>query len=98
MSKKIFDIFTEENSQIKPANSIFDPIPTQIESNIICTTHPTKKALGYFAAASVARKYHYFNWVHTGKKIYSHNVDSIPGGFESSGSDSAVAPGFWIYP
>ncbi len=98
VSKKIFDIFSEENSQIKPVNSIFDPIPTQIESNITCTSNKTRMALGYFAAASVARKFHYFNWVHTGTKIYSHNVDSIHGDFEPSGTDSAVAPVFWINP
>ncbi len=96
--KRIFDIFTEENSQIKPANSIFDPIPTQLETNITCTSNPAKKSLGYFAAASIVRKFHYFYWNSTSPKIYSFNVDSLPKGYLPTGVDSAVPPSFWIRP
>ncbi len=97
VSNKIYQIFTEENTQTQPVNSIFDPIPTQLTSNIKCTSDTTKSVFGYFNAASVIRGYHYFLWVHGFDKIYSYKVDSLPPGITDSGLDTAAAPSFWFY-
>jgi len=97
--KMIYEIFTQENAQTKPSNSIFDPIPTQLGTNIKCTSDPSKNVLGYFAAASVARIYHHFCWVHPNKHISSKDLDSIPKVFEpATPPDSTGPPNFWVFP
>lgn len=94
--KKIYEIFTQENAQTKPSNSLFDPIPTQIVSNIKCTSNPSVTVLGYFATASVIRKYHYFYY---SNRVYSKELDSIPKVFiPDSSPDSAITPNFWVFP
>ncbi len=97
VSNKIYQIFTEENTQTQPANSIFDPVPTQLTSNIKCTSDTTKSVFGYFNAASVIHEYHYFFWVHVFDKIFSYKIDSMPPGIVNSGSDTVIAPSFWFY-
>lgn len=98
VSKEIYQIFTEENSQTKPVNSIFDPIPTQLETNIKCTSDTTQSVLGYFNAASVIKNYHFFLWAEGFDKIYSYKIDSLPTTITPAGIDTNAAPGFWFYP
>ena len=94
VQKKLYRIFTEENSQTKPANSIFDPIPTQLESNIKCTSDTTKSVLGYFNAASVVYGYHFF-LLTLSHKIYSHKIDFLPSYIDPTGVDTSAPPNFW---
>jgi hypothetical protein len=96
LSKRIYEIYVQLNSQTKPENSIFDPIPTRIESNIACTNDPSRTVLGYFGAAAVARKTYYFNWNESG--IKQKNVDSMPVLEYSEGCSDNIPPAFWINP
>jgi len=100
--KEIYEIYTEENDQGKPTNSLFDPIPTQIESNIVCTSNSSIQVLGYFSAYSIVRKYGYFYWIEGSGIITTKTLDSIPSDIPSSGSIADTAgvgiPNFWIFP
>ena len=94
VSKEIYQFFSEENSQTTPANSIFDPIPTQLGSNIKCTSNSTQSVLGYFNAASVTHAYQFFNYPSFSSRANTHQLGSWPSGVTSSGADSH-APLFW---
>ncbi len=60
VSKKIYQIFSEESAQKVPSNTIFDPIPTQLSTNIKCVSDTPQTVFGYFAAASVVHRYQFF--------------------------------------
>jgi len=98
LSKEIYQIFSEENLQTTPTNSIFDPIPTQLESNIKCTSNSSQSILGYFNAASVTHAYQYFMFPYYPKNIYSYKIVSLPSNIPNSGVDTTFAPGFWQSP
>jgi len=93
VSKEIYKIFSEENTQTTPSNSIFDPIPTQLESNIKCTSNSAQSVLGYFNAASVAHAYQFFNYPHFSSRATTHKLDTWPSGIPSSGAGGP--PWFW---
>jgi hypothetical protein len=96
VSKIIYQIYTEENSQTAPDNTLFDPTPTQLETNIKCTSDSGQNVLGYFSAASVKHNYHFFLWVKGEKNINSFNIDTIPSNIPSLGVDSTGVPYFWV--
>jgi hypothetical protein len=96
LSKRLYEIFTQLNTQTNPSNSIFDPIPTRIESNIACTNEPSRTVLGYFNAAAVVRKSQFFRWSDTA--VIKRNLpvmNDLPT-IEACASD--VDPEFWINP
>jgi|WetSurMetagenome_2_1015567.scaffolds.fasta_scaffold94391_2 hypothetical protein len=96
LSKRMYEIFTQLNTQTNPSNSIFDPIPTRVESNIVCVNEPSRIVLGYFNAAAVARKSQFFRWSDTAiRKIKLEILPTLPT-VESCESD--VPPAFWINP
>ncbi len=101
VSKKIYQIFTEENTQGVPSNSIFDPIPTQLSSNLKCVSDTTQTVFGYFAAASVVHRYQFFYLQESNDRYLTYNIDSIPSGLTPYGVDSVgngtPMPKYWFY-
>ena len=97
VSKEIYKIFSEENTQTTPSNSIFDPIPTQIESNIKCTSNSSQSVLGYFNAASVTHAYQYFIYTHYSSRATVHKLDTFPKNIPSSGEAGGGSPWFWVF-
>ena len=97
VSKTIFNIFTEESKQIVPDNIIFDPIPTQISSNIVCLTNPSEKPLGYFAAGSIKRIKRYIYWIpgYDKPNIYM-NADNLSEIIQYNSIRELYKPDFWI--
>ena len=94
LPKRIFEIFTQLDRQSDPSNSLFDPIPTRIETNIACTNDPGRLVLGYFSAAAISRKMRFFRLKTDGVEAKDMNpgyilpvVDDCTGG---------VLPDFWI--
>lgn len=59
-SKESFEFHEKLNSQFAAAGSLFDPIQTQIEGNILCTTTPSKKVFGFFDLNSYQQYRYYF--------------------------------------
>ena len=97
VSKTIFSILQEEISQSVPSNSIFDPIPTQISTNIICISDLKEKTIGYFSAASVSRKFKYYYWNDSGysKKNFQERDITIPIINKTNGNFELTKPNFW---
>lgn len=95
LSKRMYEISTQLNTQTNPSNSIFDPIPTRIESNISCINEPSRIILGYFNVAAVARKSQFFSWSDTA--VVKRNVE-LPALPKVDSCDSDVPPAFWINP
>ena len=94
VSKKIYQIFTEENTQINPTNNtVFDPIPTQLGTNIKCLSDTNLSVLGYFCAASKA-SIHYYSLL-TSTSLYSYKIDTLPPIVGSTGSGPSD---WWFYP
>jgi hypothetical protein len=96
MTRRMYEISTQLNTQTNPSNSIFDPIPTRIESNITCVNEPSRIVLGYFNVAALARKSQYFYW--TDLSVSKRNLEiSAPLPVVES-CESDVPPAFWIDP
>lgn len=58
-SKESYEFHQKLNSQFAADGSLFDPVQTQIEGNMLCTTTPTEKVYGYFDLNSF-RQYRYY--------------------------------------
>ena len=56
ISSDEFGFYKLVNQQLTPTYTLFDPISTQIPSNIRLTTDTTQYMLGYFEVASVAKR------------------------------------------
>ncbi len=60
-SKESYDFHTQLNSQFGASGSLFDPVQTQIEGNMLCTTTPSEKVYGYFDLNSFQEyRFYYF--------------------------------------
>ena len=59
-SKESYEFHDKLNSQFAASGSLFDPIQTQIEGNIMCTTTPSKKVFGFFDLNSFQQYRYYF--------------------------------------
>jgi len=59
-SKESYEFHDKLNNQFAASGSLFDPIQTQIEGNILCTTTPSKKVFGFFDLNSYQQYRYYF--------------------------------------
>ena len=97
VSKKMYQIFQDENTQMFPQNSIFDPVPTQITTNIKCTNKSSSKVFGYFCSAAVATQFNYFYLTTSGNTLYSDTISSIAHDFKPFISDTDNIPKYWHF-
>jgi len=96
LTKHMYDIYLQLQSQTNPDNDIFDPIPTRVESNITCVTEPSRTVLGYFNVAAVSGKNLFFSWSDvTVKTINPGNLLNLP---SSLNCQDDVPPDFWVIP
>ena len=58
-SKESYDFHQKLNNQFGASGSLFDPIQTQIQGNIHCSTTPSEKVYGFFDLNSF-RQYRYY--------------------------------------
>jgi hypothetical protein len=96
LTKRMYEISSQLNTQTTPSNSIFDPIPTRIESNIACVNEPSRIVLGYFNVAAVARRSQFFSW--SDKEVTKRNLEIMPALPTVESCESDVPPAFWINP
>lgn len=85
--------FKAANEQLKAEGQLFDPMYSQIQGNITCTTDPEKKMLGVFDLSSVQRHQYYVTDIEAGN-IYYHKIEptfDIP----YEGTSERVPPYFW---
>ena len=84
------------NQQLNPTYTIFDPISTQIPSNIRLTSDTTQYMLGYFEVASVARENTYF-YVTPNLRYYKINLPDTFTYYPMRFSDGDAWPSFFIW-
>ncbi|MFN8254520.1 MAG: DUF4249 domain-containing protein [Bacteroidales bacterium] len=96
LSEKEFIFYSKLREQLAADNKIFDPLPTQLKSNIKCTSDPTKTVLGYFSVSSQFNKDYFVKYNRFDRKIVQRDVFGIPYVVEESCLDFAPPP-FWIF-
>lgn len=96
INEDVYNYYKSVADQLSATDYIFDPIPTQIESNFICTSDSSKFALGIFEVTSFNSYYTAFFWDGAGdlqkKMLEDYNWIS---------SDMCVAntyPDYWVNP
>lgn len=53
LNRDTYNFYNEANKQLTTSGKIFDPIASQLKSNITCLNHPTEIVLGFFEVSSV---------------------------------------------
>jgi hypothetical protein len=85
--------YSEFTDQLNADSKIFDPLPTQLLSNIRCITDSTKVVLGYFSVLSELT-IDYFVLHNEGNEIiHQHYINTLPQDISSKCQDSP--PDFW---
>jgi hypothetical protein len=73
---------------------MFAPVPSQVKSNIHCTSHPDLPAIGVFEATSSSTYYKAFRWIDL-DTYGSVRLESFPEIIEA-GSRLYFPPDFWV--
>ncbi|NJO70480.1 MAG: hypothetical protein HC830_15425 [Bacteroidetes bacterium] len=94
MSDETFGIYTKIVSQSKASGKLFDPLPSQIPSNIKCKNHPRNIVLGFFEVSSA--EIMYFRYDINRFPMTITRKDSFPG-FTNEGEQARFFPRFWYY-
>jgi hypothetical protein len=68
LSENLFRFWEQLNSQLTAEGKLFDPIETQIQGNMKCTSDTTKQVFGYFGV-SMVKNYNLY--------MIRHNKDSL---------------------
>lgn len=97
IAKNSFDFYEEFNKQLTAEGHLFDPVLTQINGNIYCTSDPAKKALGYFEVNSYRQHRFYFNlWGIDQGKVILRQINRYPD-IPNEGQVIRNPPEFWEY-
>lgn len=94
MSVEVFGIYTKIVSQSTASGKLFDPLPSQISSNIKCKNHPGNIVLGFFEVSSAEIMYFRYNINRFPMTIT--RKDSFPD-FTYEGELERLYPKFWYY-
>jgi len=94
ISEKEFLYYSKLRDQLSADSKIFDPLPTQLLSNIKCVTDYSKVVLGYFSAWPQLTKDYYVKYNYGDKDIYQRNVSGSPEYIYPDCADN-IPPVFW---
>lgn len=95
IDKATYQYYEAVNEQLSAGDRIFDPIPSEVEGNIHCTSDPDKKVFGIFEASSVNEVTNGFFWT-TGKKSFQQKILDEYTPPASSGRSIGIKPDFWV--
>ncbi|HTH54399.1 MAG TPA: DUF4249 domain-containing protein [Cyclobacteriaceae bacterium] len=56
LSEEAFNFWSQLRNTSENLGGLFDPLPSQVNGNILCETDPSKIALGFFSGGSVTSK------------------------------------------
>ncbi len=106
-SKESYDFHQSLNNQFAASGSLFDPIQTQVEGNILCKTTPSNKVYGFFDLNSF-QQYRYYFYLNPppGKYVerqifrypdipYTGRVDAIPKTLQEPNPPTIKPPDWW---
>lgn len=97
LPESVYGILTKIAQQVNPENSIFDPIPVSIVTNLHCVNNKELKVYGYFGAAQVTYQTHFVYWSFNSTKLYEKDVDfPLKPVVPPDGSIQSEEPFFWI--
>lgn len=92
---KTYQLYENIIEQLKADNSIFDPIPYQLEGNIYSTSHPDAKVFGNFNVCAVSSSTYIFQWQEKQDNYEMKKIDfqELP---QVDGEQEQEPPTFWI--
>ena len=97
IDQKSHDFYDELNKQLTAEGQLFDPVLTQINGNIRCTSDPSKKILGNFEVNSYRQYRYYFNlWGIDQGKVLLRELNRYPE-IPNEGTSFRIVPEFWEY-
>ena len=94
ISSDVYDYYQSVGAQLNSNDQMFAPVPSQVKSNIHCTTNPELPVIGVFEAISSSTFYKAFRWISLDTYEYI-NLESFPDNIQA-GSKLNFPPGFWI--
>ncbi len=74
ISDETYAFYEELKKQLNAEGKLFDPINTQIVSNIKCETHPELNVLGFFEVASYVHFRYYIYQSLNSDKVHYHKI------------------------
>lgn len=97
--------YKESNNQLSADGKIFDPITSQLHSNIKCINNPSKVILGLFEVSSVKKHAFLVKWSISNPKvsIVKASVMDVPANKElveeinELGGNDTPAPDWWLH-
>lgn len=97
IDEKANQFYQQLNKQFTAEGNLFDPMFTQINGNMHCTTDPTKQILGYFEVNSYRQYRYYFNlWGIDQGKVLLREIKRYPD-IPNEGQTMRKPPEFWEY-
>jgi hypothetical protein len=95
ISSDVYQYYHSIANQLGSNDQMFAPDPSQVNSNVICTTDPARKVIGVFEASACKTIYQAFSWV-SPKRYKSKPIPYFPPNI-SGGEQERFAPDFWIF-
>jgi hypothetical protein len=94
ISEQEYLFYSKLSDQLNADSKIFDPLPTQLYSNVKCITDSTKVALGYFSVSSEFTIDYYVRCNQGDTRAAYHYIDPLPKVINSTCVD-IFPPYFW---
>lgn len=94
ISSDVYNYYQSVGTQLNSSNQMFAPVPSQVKSNIHCTTNPEQEVIGLFEATSSRTYYKAFRWINLDTYEYV-NLVSFPSDIKA-GTKLNFPPDFWI--
>jgi hypothetical protein len=100
LSEEAYLYYTHLQEQLTAENQLFDPISTNLISNIKCENDPSKKVFGLFEVSGKSAKHSFLRYNQSDMLIHCKNVDYAPEHLSSGVSrdhppDYDSVPSFW---
>lgn len=94
LSSNAYNFYSSISRQLDAGNRIFSPIPSQVESNIICLNNENRKVVGLFEACDEVVCYKAFKWTSL-EEYRSFELDTFPQNI-GAGEITNHCPEFWV--
>jgi len=78
ISEEAYLYYTHLHEQLTAENQLFDPISTNLISNIKCENDPLKKVFGLFEVSGKSAKHSFLRYNQDEMLIHYKNVDDVP--------------------
>ncbi len=94
ISSDVYYYYQSVGAQLNSGDQMFAPVPSQVKSNMRCTTNPEQAVIGLFEATSSSTYYKAFRWIDLDSYEYV-NLGSFPADIQN-GTKLYFPPSFWV--